>query len=96
MKFRQPRYKYLLLKVFTQPTIPSRLSNLLEDTISIKANAMAKMPTNAITQASIEKMILQCVLVITSSFFKKIPAPIDDPITNIIVDKKPIFFFVDI
>jgi hypothetical protein len=48
----------------------------------------------AINHAMMAYKIAPCTLSIISWFLIKMPAPIDEPITNIIAEKKPIFFLV--
>ena len=87
----------VLLNHFTQPIIPWLFFVLQLDT-SDKVNPIATTPIIEIIQEKIDKYILPWTFLKISAFFKKIPAPIDEPITSKIAEKKEIFlcFFVTV
>lgn len=78
------------LKTLIQPN-KDKLS-FLADEISTKANAMAITEIEAIIQQKIANTSDDCDKSKTSLDLKKIPAPIDDPITINMAEKKEIFF----
>ena len=58
---------------------------------SASDNPIATTPTIEIIQEISDKIILPLLLFKISPFFKNIPAPIEEPITNNIAEKNDIF-----